>query len=126
MKHTTVLFSLLAVATAANLPNANPSTVDVVARDDSHSGTNELHQSKSRGPGGQDEHEHENEHGHEKRRGGSAGAGGGGGRGGGGSRTGGSSTSSSTYRSDASALMSLNVGVLVAGVAGAGVGAVFI
>jgi hypothetical protein len=119
MKHTAVLLSLIAVATAAKLPNASPDIADVVARHDGHPEQNTTM------PG--DGHDEDLE----KRRGGGAGAGAGGGghsSGAGGSRGGSSGTSShsSSSKSDASALMGLDVGLLVAGVAGAGVGAIFL
>lgn len=127
MKHTTVLVSLLAVATAAKLPNASPDVSDVVARHDGHNEKN------TTTPGdGYDQDL-------EKRRGGGAGAGGAGGShssGAGGSRGGSSGSQSSSGcpgptcdrrpHSGASALMSLDVGLLVAGLTGAGVGAVFL
>ena len=113
MKYTTVLVSLLAVATAANLPH-----VDIAARDVSVH--NEPGHEHTDGSGV--EHKRDDLH---KRKGAS-------------SHTSSSHTSSTHHttgtgsssrvadaKSDASALMSLNVGVLVAGVAGAGVGAVF-
>jgi uncharacterized membrane protein YgcG len=115
MKHTAVLLSLIAVTTAAKLPNASPDIADVVARHEGHPEQNTTM------PG--DGHDEDLE----KRRGGGAGAGGAGGghsSGAGGSRGGSSGTTS--YKSDASALMGLDVGLLVAGVAGAGVGAIFL
>ena len=119
MKHTAVLLSLIAVATAAKLPNASPDIADVVARHEGHPEQNTTI------PG--DGHDEDLE----KRRGGGAGgagAGGGHSSGAGGSRGGssGSSSHSSSYKSGASALMSLDVGLLVAGLTGAGVGAIFL
>ncbi|KAH6845868.1 hypothetical protein B0I37DRAFT_381304 [Chaetomium sp. MPI-CAGE-AT-0009] len=129
MKHTAVLLSLLAVATAAKLPNASPDIADVVARHDEH------HEQNTTPPG--DGHDQDLE---KRRGGGASGAGGAGGAhssGAGGARGGGAGTGShsstgytgSNYnspKSGASALMSLDVGLLVAGVTGAGVGAIFL
>lgn len=111
MKHTAVLLSLLAVAaTAAKLPNAG--TPDIVARHAGH------HQPNNTIPG--DGHNRDQDL--EKRRGG--GAGGGHSSGAGGAH--GGSTGTTNYRtSGASVLMSLDVGLLVAGVTGAGIGAIF-
>ncbi|KAH6839495.1 hypothetical protein B0I37DRAFT_449412 [Chaetomium sp. MPI-CAGE-AT-0009] len=104
MKYTIALYSLLAVATAANLPNTNPDTVDVVARhgDDAHT-------EPGTGTG-------EDEDGLEKRgrcrkknR-----------------RKCHSIEDDRNTTSDATAIMNLNVGALVAGVAGAGVGAILL
>ncbi|KAK3291740.1 uncharacterized protein B0H64DRAFT_477933 [Chaetomium fimeti] len=85
MKHTAVLLSLIAVATAAKLPNASPDIADVVARHDGHPEQNTTI------PG--DGHDQDLE----KRRGGGAGgaggAGGGHSSGAGGSRGGSSGTS---------------------------------
>lgn len=122
MKHTAVLLSLIAVATAAKLPNASPDIADVVARHEGHPEQNTAI------PG--DSYDQDLE----KRRGGgaggahSSGAGGAHSSGAGGSRGGSSGTSShsSSSKSGASALMSLDVGLLVAGVTGAGVGAIFL
>ncbi|KAH6623167.1 hypothetical protein F5144DRAFT_582548 [Chaetomium tenue] len=125
MKHTTILLSLLAVATAAKLPTASPDIADVVARHEGH------HEQNTTIPDdGQDQDL-------EKRRGGGAGgaggagghsSGAGGARGGGGHSSTGCTGSNCNRRptSGASALMSLDVGLLVAGVTGAGVGAIFL
>ncbi|KAK3296419.1 uncharacterized protein B0H64DRAFT_374508 [Chaetomium fimeti] len=102
MKYTIALYSFLAVATAANLPSTNPDTVDVVARDEGHA---------EHGTGAGDDG-----HGLEKRRRGCR-------------RNCHSFTSDEDIlntTSDASAVMNLNLGALVAGVAGAGFGAIFL
>ncbi|KAK4145170.1 uncharacterized protein C8A04DRAFT_27174 [Dichotomopilus funicola] len=116
MKHTAVLSLLAIAATAAKLPNANTRDIaDVVARHNGH------HQPNNTIPG--DGHNRDLD----KRRGGGAGgAGGAHSSGAGGAHGGGANTSSHSGTSGASVLMSLDVGLLVAGVAGAGVGAIFL
>jgi ABC-type nickel/cobalt efflux system permease component RcnA len=117
MKYTTVLFSLVAVTTAASIPNTNiPNTVtrgeghhhDGHTEHDTHTAVarDEFH--------GQDNHHHENDaygdYHVEKRSP---------------RRSRFRHKSNSRYRNDASGVMKLNVAFLVAGL-GAGVGAVFL
>ncbi|KAH6627474.1 hypothetical protein F5144DRAFT_575962 [Chaetomium tenue] len=98
MKYTIALYSLLAVASAASLANRTPESADVVARHESHSHM------------GHGKNGTEDEPGLEKRR----------------RRCRNRCPARVNTTSDATALLNLNVGVLVAGVAGAGVGAVFL
>jgi hypothetical protein len=132
MKYTTVILSLAAVATAASIPNTN--TPNAVARDEGHHHDGHLehdtHTAVARGEGhhhdghpehdthtavarDEDHHHHENDaygdyHVEKRSR-----------------RNRFRYKSNSRHRNDASGVMKLNVGFLVAGL-GAGVGAVFL
>lgn len=105
MKAAIALFSLIAVASAASLPNTNTDTADVVARHESHS---HMEHGKNRT---------EDDHGLNKRR----------------RRCRvncphhhNNNNNNNNATSDATTLMNLNIGTLVAGVAGAGVGAILL
>jgi hypothetical protein len=102
MKYTIALFSLLAVASAASLPNTSPGTGEIVARHEGHGGG---------GGGGGMQHGNngtEDKYGLERRKC----------RRNCSSRVNNNNNNKNTT-SDATALLNSNVGALVAGVAGA-------